>query len=51
MAAQAWVFGGMGSWNDLGFSDADSHHRYQEVTRRLYDGVLRAFVATVNQDS
>jgi hypothetical protein len=48
MAAQSWVFGGMGSWNDLGFSDADSHRRYQEVTRRLYDAVLRAFVAGVN---
>jgi hypothetical protein len=31
MAAQAWVFGGMGSWNDLGFGDRAVEAEYEEV--------------------
>ncbi|MGH7269906.1 MAG: hypothetical protein ACREJ3_05695 [Polyangiaceae bacterium] len=49
MAAQAWVFGGMGSWNDLGFREPDRQRRYKDLTRALYDAVLRAFVAGVNR--
>lgn len=46
MASRAWVFGGMGSWNDLWFEgDAE---RYKRLTHRLYDAVLTAFLAGVN---
>lgn len=48
MASQAWVFGGMGSWNDLGFPDAAENDRYQAVTARLYEAVLGSIVAAVN---
>ncbi|MGQ0846732.1 MAG: hypothetical protein ACT4QF_21645 [Sporichthyaceae bacterium] len=47
MAAQAWVFGGMGSWNDLGFP-GEARRRYLQVTRELYDAVLSALLASVN---
>ena len=40
MAEQAWVFGGMGSWNDA-IGDAP-------VAHRLYGAILTAFAAAVN---
>jgi hypothetical protein len=48
MASQAWVFGGMGSWNDLGFPDAADNDRYRAVTAGLYDAVLGAIAAAAN---
>lgn len=47
-AAQSWVFGGMGSWNDLGFEPGEASDRYHELSRRLYSTMLTAFVAGVN---
>jgi hypothetical protein len=47
-ATRAFMFGGMGSWNDLGFGSADSNHAYERVSRGLYDAVLQAFIAAVN---
>lgn len=32
----AWVFGGMGSWNDMGFPGA-SQKEYESVSERLFD--------------
>lgn len=40
MATRSWVFGGMGSWNDVGFSDQDVQAEYHEITTRLYRSVL-----------
>jgi hypothetical protein len=31
----AWVFGGMGSWNDLGF-DGDEQSKYERLSKDLY---------------
>ena len=31
-AEQAWVFGGMGSWNDVGFSDIDAQEKYETLS-------------------
>lgn len=50
MAGQAWVFGGMGSWNDLAFPTPADNDRYKQVTHELYDAVLDAAVAAVNAD-
>jgi hypothetical protein len=36
---QAWVFGGMGSWNDLGFEDASENEEYERLSRELYRAV------------
>ena len=47
IATQSWVFGGMGSWNDVWF-DGDDQGRYREVTSALYDSMLRGFEAAVN---
>lgn len=43
--ARGWVFGGMGSWNDIGTSDPAA---YDEVTRTYFDAVMNAAVAAVN---
>jgi hypothetical protein len=41
----AWVFGGMGSWNDQVFEDREE---YERVSGALYAAVHRAIAAAVN---
>jgi hypothetical protein len=45
---QAWVFGGMGSWNDLGFADGAEQAEYHQRSAALYDAVLGGIVAATN---
>jgi hypothetical protein len=45
---RAWVFGGMGSWNDVGFEDPELDARYRAVTPELFSAVLRGIAAAVN---
>jgi hypothetical protein len=47
-AVQAWVFGGMGSWNDIWLEDESQGDRYREVTEQLYRAVIAALVAVTN---
>jgi len=47
MASSAWVFGGMGSWNDIG-PPAGDEGEYRAVTETLYAAVLDAVAAAVN---
>jgi hypothetical protein len=47
-AMSAHVFGGMGSWNDLGFDKPDDNARYEELSFRLYDYMNRALIGGVN---
>lgn len=47
--AESWVFGGMGSWNDLGFGEPDVAADYQAVTRDLYAAVMTAVDAVTNR--
>ncbi len=47
VAAAAWVFGGMGSWNDLVFSGPDGD-RYEELTSTLYAAVLEGIITATN---
>ena len=35
ITSQAWIFGGMGSWNDMAFETATDNGRYQQLTREL----------------
>jgi hypothetical protein len=49
-AMAAWVFGGMGSWNDLGFADGEAQREYEQISRDLLETVLRACIAAVNTD-
>ncbi len=44
----AWVFGGMGSWNDEGFADEQVNATYQDISRTLYLAVLQALVASAD---
>jgi hypothetical protein len=45
-AQHAWVFGGMGSWNDLGFDGADAKV-YERVSEQLYQALVGAIPAAV----
>lgn len=47
-AAQAYVFGGMGSWNDLGFAKPELQKEYEEVTKTLYQAVKMATLMASN---
>jgi hypothetical protein len=48
-AEQAWVFGGMGSWNDIGFQNPMTSKKYNQISQRLYQSILTAFAVGVNQ--
>ena len=47
-ASAANGFGGMGSWNDQGFTDQAVQAAYVEASQRLFVLVLHAFVAGAN---
>ncbi len=44
-AIESDVFGGMGTWNDVGASNMEEYHR---VTENLFQAVHRAFRAAIN---
>lgn len=46
-AQRAWVFGGMGSWNDLGF-DGQDQRDYEQLSDNLYALLNEAISAAVN---
>jgi hypothetical protein len=50
MAASSWVFGGMGSWNDLSFGTEAEQAEYEEISRNLYAAMLQGFLASTNSD-
>ncbi|MBD1385748.1 hypothetical protein IDJ75_10700 [Mucilaginibacter rigui] len=47
-AASSWVFGGMGSWNDLGFGDEQTQAEYNDISKTLYDDIIAAIVTAIN---
>ena len=48
-AGAAWVFGGMGTWNDLGFAgDRPETREYVELTRELYAAVVGGIATAVS---
>ncbi len=47
-AGQAWVFGGMGSWNDLGFSNQEDNDLYERLSAQLYYTIIEAVISAVN---
>lgn len=44
----AWVFGGMGSWNDTGPDDPEELPRYEALSTELYEAVMNGLVAATN---
>jgi hypothetical protein len=49
-AQAAWVFGGMGSWNDLGFDGSDQQE-YTALSDELFLLLNQALGVTVNTTS
>jgi hypothetical protein len=47
-AEAAWVFGTMGSWNDIGFTDKSLQSEYDAISDRVFDLVVQSAVAAVN---
>ncbi len=47
-ASGAWCFGGMGSWNDIGFTEKDKQDLYDRLTAELYDIVNLSYLAVGN---
>lgn len=50
-AVQSYVFGGMGSWNDMGFEKPNIQKEYDKVTKELYEAVKLAIVMATNSFS
>lgn len=46
-AQSAWVFGGMGSWNDMGFDGADGVE-YEAASDQLFNAINDAICAAAN---
>jgi hypothetical protein len=49
-AIGSWVFGGMGSWNDVMLDDPDLKRRYDQVSADLYSAILEAFEAVLDSN-
>lgn len=47
-AFRSWVFGAMGSWNDVWLQDEAERATYDRVSRQLYDAILSALAAGAN---
>lgn len=47
-AGAAWVFGGMGSWNDLGFDTDETNKTYDDLSAQLYNVINKAVLAVAN---
>jgi hypothetical protein len=47
-AAISFVFGAMGSWNDLGFESKEDNEIYETLSAQLYEIVNKAIVAAIN---
>lgn len=44
----AWVFGGMGSWNDVGFNEESKNREYEELSDLLFKLVNLSLVVAIN---
>jgi hypothetical protein len=49
-AGKSYVFGGMGSWNDLWLQDENEQANYERLTSQLYELVNSSIVASINKD-
>jgi hypothetical protein len=45
---QSYVFGGMGSWNDMGFQKPETQKEYERVSKELYEAVKFATTMASN---
>jgi hypothetical protein len=49
-ASKAFVFGGMGSWNDMGFENEDTNTTYNDLSSELYTLMNKSIVCAINDD-
>ena len=49
-ASKAFVFGGMGSWNDMGFENDETNTIYNELSSELYNSINKSIVCAINND-
>ena len=47
-ALKAWVFGGMGSWNDVYITDPLQIKEYQQISTNLYKAIIQSVFAVTN---
>jgi hypothetical protein len=45
---KSFVFGGMGSWNDLGFSDNEKNNQYEALSKELYNIINESYLLVAN---
>lgn len=50
-ALKGWVFGGLGSWNDMYFRESSQEREYQKVSKNLYKAVIQSVGAVANSTS
>jgi hypothetical protein len=49
-ADKSFVFGGMGSWNDMWFENEETEKKYNELSTELYGMIIKTIVSTINND-
>lgn len=49
-AKLAWVFGGMGSWNDIWLENADDKKKYDELSAQLYELINEVIITVINDN-
>ncbi|RPD90706.1 hypothetical protein EGM88_15250 [Aureibaculum marinum] len=49
-ASKAFVFGGMGSWNDMWFDKKEVEEEYNRLSSELYDLIMKSITCAINKD-
>ena len=49
-ASKAFVFGGMGSWNDMGFEKKEIDEKYNRLSTELYKSMIESIICAINKD-
>lgn len=47
-ACRSWVFGGMGSWNDIVLDDEQLRWEYHHLSKALYTAINQSIIAAIN---
>lgn len=47
----SFVFGGMGSWNDISFQQAEIQKEYEKISAQLYDIMNQAILCGINYEN
>jgi hypothetical protein len=50
-ASKAFVFGGMGSWNDMWFENEEVEEKYNSLSSELYAAIMKAIGSAINNDN